>query len=93
MTKNNTKINNENNFYATTFFLKNHTSLTYFIDAESNVAANMKAIGRFIDDYCDGNHNVLLSQTGIKKVSCQPTKNKKIPLVQQIKKGNQNLFF
>ena len=88
MTKNNTKINTKKNFYAPTIFFNDKKSLTYFVSAENNVIANMKAISKFIDDKCDGNNNILLSQTGIRKVICQPTRNKKLPLVQQIKKGN-----
>lgn len=82
MTKNNTKINlNNSKLYATTFYFKdNRASLTFFTNAKDFVTANMLAIQRFINEYCDGNENILLRQTQIKKVTSHSTRSKKHPL-------------
>lgn len=87
MSKFHKKINTDNKkIYANTIIFKNgKASLTYFVDAPDFVSANMLAIQRYIRDYCDGNENILLKQTEIKKVICQPTRSKKRPISKTIK--------
>lgn len=80
MPQKNLKINLNNNckLYATTFYFQgNRASLTFFTNAKDFVTANMLAIQRYISEYCNGDENILLAKTDIKKVVSHSTRSKK----------------